>query len=66
MTEPSYSLKELGLTAPDGLDCAAGGYHHVLEPELQVAVGDAMDRGVTHVRCQKCGKAVELRPSTEL
>jgi len=60
------SLKALGLYAPDGLDCAEGGLHHVLEPELQVAVGDVADAGSTKVRCQKCGQAVELRSLYDL
>jgi hypothetical protein len=60
------SLQSLGLYAPDGLDCAEGGTHAILEPELQIAVADALADGITDVRCQKCGEPVELRPVHQL
>lgn len=61
----SQSLRELGLRAPDGLDCPLGGTHRVLEPELQVALSEALDKGSTTVRCQRCGAEVELVPTTD-
>jgi hypothetical protein len=63
MTDPhlSLSLKTLGLYAPDGLECAEGGTHAILEPELQVAVADVLADGAADVRCQKCGGPVDLR-----
>jgi hypothetical protein len=62
----SLSLKTLGLWAPDGLQCAEGGTHAILEPELQVAVADALTDGMADVKCQKCGQPVDLRPLREL
>jgi hypothetical protein len=60
------SLQSLGLYAPDGLSCAEGGNHAILEPELQIAVADALADGITDVKCQKCGEPVELRPAHQL
>lgn len=55
MSPPGVSLKRLGLKAPGGLDCPAGGLHHILIPEL---------RGVQahggHVTCVKCGQRVRI------
>jgi hypothetical protein len=56
------SLRELGVFAPDGLDCPEGGTHATLEQALQVASFDALNDGVADVRCEKCGQPVELRP----
>lgn len=65
--EPLYvSLQSLGLYAPNGLECPEGGYHAILEPELQIAVADALADGMTDVRCQKCGEPVDLRPVHQL
>jgi hypothetical protein len=62
----SLSLKSLGLWAPGGLQCAEGGTHAILEPELQIAVADALSDGMADVRCQKCGEPVDLRPLHQL
>jgi hypothetical protein len=59
---PGVSLRSLGLTAPDGLVCPEGGYHHILEPELIIVSA----RGGGTVRCQKCAAEVELRSLTAL
>lgn len=56
------SLKSLGLTAPGGLVCPEGGYHHILEPEVIIASA----HGGGLVRCQKCGAEIELRSLTAL
>lgn len=63
MTDPEgVSLKALGLQAPDGLECPAGGQHHILQPDLQVAIADVRDAGIGRVRCEKCGGLVDLLP----
>lgn len=59
------SLRGLGLMTPDTLDCAEGGQHAVLEPELEVAFADAFSAGSAHVKCRKCGAQIELRPLRE-
>ena len=66
MHDLTLSLKTLGLFAPDGLECAEGGTHAILEPELQVAVADAHADGMADVRCQKCGQPVDLRLLSQL
>lgn len=65
MTEPppGRSLSALGLTAPHGLHCPAGGVHHVKEADLltaqrYLAAGDIPG---FEVRCEKCNRMVELR-----
>lgn len=66
MTDLTLSLKSLGLFAPDGLDCTAGGTHAILEPELQIAVNAAHADGAADVKCRKCGQPVDLRPLHQL
>lgn len=53
---PGVSLSQHGLQAPGGLDCPAGGFHHVAE--AQVILAAAARGGLTS--CQKCGAAIEL------
>jgi hypothetical protein len=59
---PGVSLAKLGLVALDGLQCPAGGQHHVLEPELLIAAA----AGGGEPRCQKCGQPVALASAREL
>ena len=59
---PRVSLSQLGLVAPEGLDCPEGAYHHILEPDLIIAAAE--DGG--WVTCQKCGQRVMLRSLKEL
>jgi hypothetical protein len=60
------SLRSMGLYAPDGLACVEGGFHAVLEPDLQIASAEAVAEGMADVRCLKCGEPVDLRPLHEL
>jgi hypothetical protein len=63
MTEPEgVSLRSLNLMAPDGLDCPAGGPHHIKEAALKQAAAC----GGGTIRCEKCGEPVEVRSLTAL
>jgi hypothetical protein len=55
---PGVSLRQHGLTAPDGLDCIEGGLHHVQES----AVIMAAVAGGGNPQCLKCGEVVRLVP----
>lgn len=50
------SLSALGLKMPGGLDCPAGGAHHVPMRELH----EAQHTGSGTVRCVKCRQVLEV------
>jgi hypothetical protein len=54
---PGRSLRALGLAAIGSLDCPKGGFHHILEEDLEIAA----DEGGALVQCMKCGEQIELR-----
>lgn len=53
---PGVSLSKLGLYAPGGLECSAGGLHHVQEGAVVMAAA----RGSGLATCLKCGDPVAL------
>ena len=59
---PGLSLKQLGVWAPNGLDCPEGGLHHVPGASVMRAAARAPAEGGVLITCLKCQQDVLLEP----